>query len=161
MAVTDDAGHVVLNLDRRDRFVRSVLKERYGQSQERWPVAEANAALGLACDAAGCVLNRNDTRVTLALSAAALAEDCGVTAIIIAPTQFADDCRGSFVIDRGNLFREGAHALYLSDGRVRVESVEDLTGDRIWSRQPQRRTRPVIPEVSRSEDFDNTLSADQ
>ncbi len=36
-------------------------------------------------------------------------------------------------IDRFDLWRNGAHALYLDAGRVRVESVGDDRGARLWA----------------------------
>jgi len=135
LAVSDEHGHMALNPDRRDRFVRSVIIERYGKSAAPWAAAD----LGLRCDAQGCVLARDETTLSLALSPDAVAEDCGRSHIVLAPQMFADDCPDSFVIDRGNLFREGAHALYLREGRVDVVTVEDMTGARVWSRQPQGR----------------------
>ena len=36
-------------------------------------------------------------------------------------------------IDRFDLWREGAHALYFEDGVARVESVGEIRGDRPWT----------------------------
>jgi competence protein ComEC len=153
VAVSDSGGRLALLPDRRDRFVRAVFKERYGASREPWPKPGATTPdLGLACDAAGCVLERNATRLTLAWSRAAVAEDCGVADVIVAPALFDARCRAGRVIDRGDLWRAGAHALYLGGGSVRVQTVEDETGDRIWSRQPRPRRRV---ETARTEDLGN------
>lgn len=55
--------------DRRDRLVSSVIKDRYGESTEKWPASGLeNETLGLRCDGQGCVLNRNKTTTTQALS---------------------------------------------------------------------------------------------
>lgn len=158
IAVSDARGQMALISDRRDRFVRSVIKDRYSISTERWPKAGAeNADLGLTCDALGCALVRNDTTVALALTPDAVAEDCGLTQIIIAPSQFVDECRGSFVIDRGNLRRSGSHAVYFRDGRATFETVVDGTGDRVWTRKPAAtRSQPTPapePEPARADDF--------
>jgi competence protein ComEC len=153
VAVGDSGGRLALLPDRRDRFVRSVFKERYGASREAWPMpGEANADLGLACDAQGCVLKRHDIRMTLAWSPAAVAEDCGVAQVILAPGLFDAACRAGRVIDRGDLWREGAHAVYLGGGTLRVQTVEDMTGDRQWSRQPRPRRRN---DSVRTEDLGN------
>lgn len=169
LAVHDAKGGVALNTDRRDRFVRSIIKERYGESKARWPTGgQENARLGLTCDALACNITQNETAATLALSADAITEDCGAAKIIIAPQQYVDMCRGTFVIDRANLRRNGAHALYFKDGRAEIETVEDFTGDRVWSRKPPSLarltksagpTKPDAvpePETARAEDFGNT-----
>lgn len=143
IAVTSSDG-VVLNPSRRDRFVRSVMKDRYGESKLKWPKAgERSEELGLACDAAGCRLERNTTTIALGLSPAAVAEDCGSADVLIAPQQFDVHCEGSFVIDRGNLWRGGGHAIYVKDGRVRLETVDDAAGNRVWSRKPMPRSRSI------------------
>ena len=152
-AISDASGRMAMQPDRRDRFVRSVIKDRYDESTATWPASGLeNKTLGLGCDAQGCVLNRHKTTATLALSAAALTEDCAVSDVIIAPLHFADDCRGSVVIDRGDLFRQGAHAIYLNDGRARIQTVEDVTGDRLWSRQPPSGRRAPPANSTRTED---------
>jgi len=72
--------------------------------------------------------------------------------VVIAPQYFADACRGSFVIDRSQLFRAGAHAIYLNDGRARIETVEDVTGQRLWSRQTPSGRRAAPTDSIRTED---------
>ncbi len=153
MAISDSSGRVAMSPSKRDKFVRSVFKSRYGESLERWPSSsQENAALGLRCDGQGCVLKRHNTTVTLALSTIAVAEDCGASDLIIAPQQFDVVCSRSAIIDRGHLYREGAHTITLNDGQVMVESVEDITGERIWSRQPKPRLRNTVVETTRTED---------
>jgi competence protein ComEC len=46
------------------------------------------------------------------------------------------------VIDRFDLWREGAHAIWIDEaGIVRVETVASMRGVRPWVQQPKRRTR--------------------
>jgi competence protein ComEC len=162
IAVRDEDGHLALNPDRRDRFVRTVFKERYGASTEKWPAAGVeNKNLGLLCDSAGCRVSQDETQMILATSVDAVADECGAAKILVAPSEFVDGCRGTFVIDRGNLRRDGAHAIYLKNGRAEIETVEDFTGDRVWSRKPPKRQRAQQPEptpsaaAGRAEDFGN------
>jgi len=159
LALIDGAGRVVMKPDRRDKFVRSVLISRYGQSSETWPsLGAASISLGVRCDAQGCAIERHGRTVSFAFSTDAVAEDCGTAQLLIAPNQFVDDCVGSQVIDRGHLFREGAQAIYLAGDDIRIETVEGVTGERAWSRQPQARRRAMKsktlpPDTSRSEDL--------
>jgi len=144
VALSDAEGRMVLSPERRDRFVRTVIVERYGASSGRWPPPD------VACDAAGCVLERRATALTIAFGAEAVADDCGRADVVLAPRLFDMSCPGSRLIDRGDLYRRGAHALYLGGGRVRVETVEDFTGRRAWSRRPVPRRRG--DDAPRSED---------
>ena len=45
-------------------------------------------------------------------------------------------CRGTPTIARFDVWRNGAHAVYLDDGRIRIESVAGRRGQRPWSRHP-------------------------
>ncbi len=139
VAIHDENGGVALNTDRRDRFVRTVIKERYGASKLRWSASgKQNTDLGIVCDSTACNLTQNETALTLAFSPDAVAEDCGVVKILVAPQMYVDECPDAFVIDRANFRRDGAHAIYLDDGRAKIETVEDFTGDRVWSRKPAK-----------------------
>jgi competence protein ComEC len=55
-------------------------------------------------------------------------------------------CRSArVVIDRFDLWRAGAHALWLSDDAVTVESVRDYRGVRPWAPAPELRRRAADP----------------
>jgi hypothetical protein len=41
-------------------------------------------------------------------------------------------CRDVAVVDRFDLWRERGHAIWLSDGAVRIESARDRQADRPW-----------------------------
>ena len=65
----------------------------------------------------------------------ALADDCREVAIVVSTIPVRRDCpSASLVIDRFDLWRDGAHAFYFDDdGGVRVESVGAIRGSRPWS----------------------------
>jgi competence protein ComEC len=153
VAVSDANGRMMLEPSRRDRFVRGVVKDRFAESRDAWPNTENSyESHGLRCDGQGCVLRRHNTTLSLATTPDALAEDCGRVDIVLAPLQFVDRCPGSRVIDRGDLFRNGAHAVYLDDGQARIITVEDVAGHRMWSRAPEPRRRAPTTETIRTED---------
>lgn len=94
---------------------------------------------GVACDHLGCTAPIGDTslRVAVTLDYAAFPDDCRLSAVIVSPLKAPKDCR-SLVIDRDDLARGAAHALYLEQ-RVGTE-----IGFRIVSARPETR-RPWMP----------------
>lgn len=94
---------------------------------------------GVACDNLGCTAVIGDTslRVAVALDYAAFPDDCRLAAIIVSPLNAPEDCR-SLVIDRDDLARGAAHALYLEQ-RTGTE-----IGFRIVATRPEIR-RPWMP----------------
>lgn len=93
---------------------------------------------GLPCDDIGCVAD-GPSVVAIAQSSAALTDDCREADIVIASVpvrrSVRDTCNAVLIIDRFDVAREGAHAVYLdSEGNVeRVETVRDWRGERPWS----------------------------
>jgi competence protein ComEC len=55
-------------------------------------------------------------------------------------------CRsGPIRIDRFDVWRHGAHALWLEDGGIRVATARGESGARPWVVVPEPRKRPVAP----------------
>ncbi len=92
----------------------------------------------LPCDDIGCVAEGAPV-VALSRSVAALGDDCRDADIVIASVPvrrtLRDTCNAILIIDRFDVAREGAHAIYLDDdGNIeRVETVRDWRGERPWS----------------------------
>jgi len=131
-AVSDGEGRLVLKPGRTGRFVREAWTDRYGASSLSW--VEDSAALGLSCDADGCMVARGGKRVLLAFTPNALAEDCGAADMIVSVTASREICRQGRIIDIIDLRRDGATALRLTENGVRAFDVKDSTGDRVWMR---------------------------
>jgi competence protein ComEC len=142
-AVSDAEGHMAAKPGRAGKFIKEVWTERYGGSEQAWPDVE-----GLSCDADGCVLTRHDKKLRIAFTSAALAEDCGDADVIVSATAARDLCRTGKIIDLVDLRRDGAHALWLTDSGVRVRSVKESTGDRVWMRGMARAIENVSEEDS-------------
>jgi competence protein ComEC len=125
---------------RAGKFIREVWTDRYGASEQTWTDVE-----GLNCDADGCVLVRDGQRLLIAFTSAALAEDCGDVDVIVSATAARDLCRQGKIIDLIDLHRDGAHALWLTNDGVRVRSVKDSTGNRVWMRGVSRANEDEEP----------------
>ena len=134
-AVSDADGHLVLKPGRAGRFIREVWSDRYEASAQPWPaLGSADEKPGLSCDGDGCVLKRAGKTLLMAFTPTALAEDCGDADVIISVTAARDLCRKGRIIDIIDLRRDGAVAVWLSENGLRIRTVKDSTGDRVWMR---------------------------
>ncbi|HEX4078192.1 MAG TPA: ComEC/Rec2 family competence protein [Rhizomicrobium sp.] len=105
--------------------------------------AMASTKDGVRCDAFGCVAHMpKGASVAAALRPDALREDCANADVIISSLPLKGLCRGpKLVIDKFDVVRNGAYAVWLRDG-IAFETVQNARGDRPWSRAPwQRRGR--------------------
>lgn len=92
------------------------------------------------CDRLGCVVRTKGHVVAVAHHAAALPDDCAVATILVSRVPVRDArCRGpGIIVDRFDLWRNGAYALWLEPDGIRMESVGSTGGGRPWSRYPRR-----------------------
>ncbi len=97
--------------------------------------------MGRRCDSQGCVFNlANRMVVALSNTAEALADDCRRADIVIARIPARGDCNEPrLVIDRFDLWREGAHTVWVENG-IKVKTVREMRGDRFWSPPPVPRS---------------------
>ena len=125
------------------RFALTSSRESY--SAEQWLRHDGDARKPadaksnfLHCDSVGCVW-REEGRPTIAfpVSFDALAEDCERADVVIArvgvPWRLRKRCATRLLIDRFDLWRNGAEALYFGkDGAIRVDTAWEHRGDRPW-----------------------------
>ena len=86
----------------------------------------------LRCDALGCVYRVGGTSVALARTEDALRDDCEAADVVVADVAVFAPCSADAVVDRLDVWRRGAHAIWLTDDGPRIESVADGRGDRPW-----------------------------
>ncbi len=74
--------------------------------------------------------------VALVQDSRALIDDCAAATVLVSREPVRDRaCRRSgLVIDRFDLWRHGGHALWLTEGKVKVETVRQRRGLRPWAR---------------------------
>ncbi len=105
---------------------------------DRRPPAEAADSRAFRCDQIGCTARVLGKTVSIAMSPAALRDDCPSADILVLRFLAPRACQaaprtGQILIDPGHLSRAGAHALFVDAGGVRIETVADLRGRRPWS----------------------------
>ena len=143
MAVRGADGLLWLSTRQRGRFASDIWLRREGQAEApTWPRAGGDApAAGLRCDTLGCIQRRDGRTIAFVRDPRALDEDCSRADLVISTVPVWDLCRGpETVVDRFDLWREGAHALWLEPEGARVESVVQTRGERPWvARRPAAR----------------------
>jgi competence protein ComEC len=109
--------------------------QRDGQARgERFPAAGYSADHRLACDSTGCIYRAAGQVVALIHAGDALSEDCRGADIVISAVPVRGQCpHPHTVIDRFDLWRDGAHAVYLAPEGARVVSVAAVRGRRPWT----------------------------
>lgn len=135
-AVRGASGELVV-LGGAKSFARETWLRRDAQKEHE------SAATDLpACDGLGCVYHspaRPDLTIALVRAPEAVAEDCARAQIVISAVPTFRRCRGPLVvIDRFDLWRGGAHAVWLEKDRVVVRSVAGDQGRRPWSLYARR-----------------------
>ena len=80
--------------------------------------------------------------LALAASPEAAVEDCRHADIVVTAVRLRGGCAGgAVVIDRDDLRRDGAHAIWFTGGAMRVLSVNASRGHRPWVVRPGTPTR--------------------
>lgn len=145
MAVRATDGALAISSRRVGRFDAEVWLRRAGQEEApaAWPAAGKGGDGPLACDAMGCIHRASGHTVALVSDEGALSEDCAIADVVVATVPVRRPCPAAgVVIDRFDLWREGAHALWLDRHGIRVESVNGKRGERPWVVRPRAR-RPA------------------
>ncbi len=138
MGVRDAAGGLLVSTARAEAFTTEGWLRRLGDdAAEPWPAAGSTADGMLACDPLGCIYRAAGHVVALVKQPGALQEDCGVADVVVSAVPIRHRCPSArVVVDRFDLWREGAHAIWLSPGAVQVLSVGDTRGERPWVVRP-------------------------
>jgi len=140
-AVATADGGLMMSSTRANHTTDAWIASRGRGAGSAWPLTTNNDQT-LNCDGLSCFLRARGHSVALVRDAQALREDCRAADIVISAVPVPRKCRApDLVIDRFDLWRRGAHAIWLSEsGAIRVVSVADARGDRLWS--PKRAKKP-------------------
>ncbi len=121
-------------------FVAETWLRRSGQAT---PASGEGTGGRQRCDALGCIYRVKGKVIADIHAMAALPDDCASAYVVLSRIAVRDrQCRGpALVIDRFDLWRNGAHALWLDHDRIRLETVGNSGGGRPWSRYPRQNRR--------------------
>lgn len=150
LAVRGASGNLAVSSLRSASFTRESWLRRGGQESKPslWPQTGFSNDGHLACDVLGCIYRASGHVVALARSPEALFEDCQTANVVISTVPVRGPCpHAQTVVDRFDLWRSGAHALWLKQGSVRVESVDGYRGNRPWVLQSKQRKAGKATEI--------------
>lgn len=140
VALRDAAGRLVPAQPRRARF--AVEKWLQGNGEEEGLGVAAKRA-GWSCAEGRCEATVHGRRIVYLAGAEEQTIDCVGADILIADFPLRGACRGvALRIDRFDLWRSGAHAIYLGGAVPEVRTARGLQGRRPWVVVPEPR-RPA------------------
>jgi competence protein ComEC len=135
VAVRTPQGGLMISSPKTAKFVSGVWLRRSGNTQTAgWPGEDDSPDQFLRCDTLGCIYRAGPHIIALPFAEAALDEDCGTADVVVSKVPVLGQCPSArVVVDRFDLWRDGAHALWLTTAGARVESVRDRHGTRPWA----------------------------
>lgn len=108
----------------------------------RWPKPGETSADGrLQCMENGCLFDTGAGVVFISDDAAAIAAHCNSAAVVVSREPVRGQCAAT-VIDRFDVWRHGAHALWIVDGRPVVRTAHAVRGSRPWVDTTPRQRPP-------------------
>lgn len=141
VALRDPEGRLWVASRRGGGFVLdSWARQAFATDTVTWPELEPAAGGRLRCDPLACLYRREGYTAAI-LTDPRAAEDCRIADVVVSLEPLRrQPCRGpDAVIDRFDLWRNGAHAVWLTPQGPRVETVARQQGARPWSPYPARR----------------------
>ncbi len=146
IAVRDAGGRLILSSAGGDKFARETWLRRDGTAEapETWPRAGASRGGRLDCRPGDCVYSGEGARVSIVRDARVLPAACGGADLVIATVGIRETCRrmAGRVVDRFDLADNGAHAVWIAGGSVRIETVREARGNRPWTGRVPARAGP-------------------
>lgn len=142
-----DGGLMLRAAPQRKRDAASWLRQDGQGEAQDWPDEGETSPDGrLSCDALGCIYRAKGRVVSIVDDADAIATECRESDLMISREPARGRCRGRAKrIDRFDLWRHGAHAIWLSPERIVVRTVAQQRGNRPWSPPKRPRPKPVDP----------------
>ncbi len=136
-------GRLAFSPTRAAKFERASWLQHSGlREASAWPEGVGEEVMR--CDGTGCVLEVNGRMVALMHRPDGVEDDCRRADVIVSLVPLRGACPHPVaVVDRFDLWRDGAHAIWLEPDAVRVLSVNGLRGDRPWVLRPKPRDHPT------------------
>lgn len=144
-AVNDPVAGFIFAGEKPPRFERETWLRRAGTTDAAtaWTIPPHETSGPLSCDASACIYRSASHVVSLIRDPGAALEDCTLADVVVALEPLGRlGCRGSArIIGRFDLWRKGAHAIWLGTEGIRIRSVAETRGKRPWVRERKTRNR--------------------
>lgn len=132
VGIRQASGDMVFSTRRSDSFTREIWARQNAQSPDNKTIFSDQGS-AFPCDSDGCRAEIKGFKIAISRHPYAHAQDCRWADIVIARSPvFDESCRRKKVIDKFDVWRNGAYALWLSDDSVKVRAVEYDRGGRPW-----------------------------
>lgn len=145
IAVMNAAGELVPLSGRKDRFA---VERWLTANGEEATAAEAALRPAWTCTETRCTASINGATIVALIDETKQPADCSGANIVIASYPLSENCKVATTrIDRFSVWREGSHALRISNGKAAVITARSLQGDRPWvvRPRPRQKSAPLIP----------------
>jgi competence protein ComEC len=139
VAIRDDAGNYVLADATKGKFAA----EKWIQSNGQVETMDASAArAGWTCAENMCFSDLASMSVAYVHETPETDWECPPTAIIIADFPLREKCaEAKLKIDRFDVWKFGAHAIYIEGDVARVETAKGMQGERPWVFEPRSKPK--------------------
>ena len=129
--------HYFVAAEKGERLERSFFAAEMGGGLDAWPAAGGASESGLDCAGEACRYTARGRTVAIVTGAAGLPVKCSGLDAIVSQVPAGFRCRSMMpVIDRIDVWRRGAVALWVDQDGVSVESANESRGDRPWVPHP-------------------------
>ena len=137
IAVRDDGQNLWFSTGRKERFVADNWQRLNGRADDKkliWPKEGSFGDFPLRCDYDACRGEINGRKVCITKTKQGILEDCLWADLLISKEPVRDKgCNANHVIDRFDIWRKGAQAIWLSPNKIEVKTVEGQRGKRPWA----------------------------
>ena len=103
-------------------WARAALTEEYVEKKE----------IPMDCDKAGCIIELKGKKIAVIKDDAALADECNLSDIIIAPTSKAEACKDKLLINQTMLENGGGVTIWINNGQISLKQTKLEQGKRAW-----------------------------
>ncbi len=139
LAAFHDGEHLYLSTRTKEKFTGEIWSHIYAQDWSKtqsWRDAKETNRY-VSCDSEGCYLRLQNRNIAFSFSPYSHARDCRWADILVARDPVRQkNCNARVVVDRFDVWRHGAHAIYLqndSEDEVKLRTVADDGRNRPWS----------------------------
>ncbi|NQZ13934.1 MAG: ComEC/Rec2 family competence protein [Alphaproteobacteria bacterium] len=134
----DVQGDIFVSSGRSERYTADNWRRRNGQSSDSKRTFPKDGQIvggfPLLCDDHGCRGEIEGLKISYAKDQKAVNEDCTWADLLLSPDPVNKRlCNSRFIIDRFDVWREGAHAIWVNGDDIKIKTDANVRGKRPWN----------------------------